>query len=166
MSTTPVRRKITLFGLFGQGNLGNECTLEAMLHNIRKWVPDAEISCLCTGPQEVASQYHIPAFAIKEMPLPPVKSRVWRLLRRAVVSIPLELLRWFKAAKRLKGCHMFIIAGTGIVSDIAVGPGGHYEMLRYSLLAKLRRCRVFFVSVGAGPIHGSLSKFFIKARRF
>ena len=49
MGTAANRKKIALFGTFGTGNLGNECTLQAMLLNIRRRVPNAEVSCICTG---------------------------------------------------------------------------------------------------------------------
>jgi polysaccharide pyruvyl transferase WcaK-like protein len=62
-NTTPQR--ITLFGNFGAGNLGNEATLQAMVHNLRRHLPDAEISCICPGPQNTASTYNISAFPIR-----------------------------------------------------------------------------------------------------
>jgi polysaccharide pyruvyl transferase WcaK-like protein len=46
--------------------------------------------------------------------------------------------------------------------DDSIGPFGlHYDILRWSIAAKLCRCKLLFVSVGAGPIRHPLSKVFI-----
>jgi polysaccharide pyruvyl transferase WcaK-like protein len=50
MSTDPALRKIVLFGNFGTGNLGNDATLQAILHNLRQYFPKAVFSCICTDP--------------------------------------------------------------------------------------------------------------------
>ena len=164
MSTDSSRRKIALFGTFGTGNLGNECTLQAMLFNIRRRVPNAQVTCICAGPEETASTYGIRALAIREMPLRGTKNRAWRLLRKISVGIPVELYRWFSVIKRLMGSHMLIMTGTGMLSDSGIGPLGlHYDILRWSVVAKLCRCKLLFVSVGVGPIRHPLSRFFVKA---
>jgi polysaccharide pyruvyl transferase WcaK-like protein len=164
MSTVANRRKIALFGTFGTGNLGNECTLQAMLLNIRRRVPNAQVSCICAGPEETALTYGIRALAIREMPLRGTNNRAWRLLRKISVGIPVELYRWFKVIKGLMGTDMLIMTGTGMLSDSGIGPLGlHYDILRWSVVAKLCRCKLLFVSVGAGPIRHPLSRFFVKA---
>src|SRR5581483_3166008 len=65
MRPAPTRLKIALFGNFGTGNLGNDCTLQAMLWNLRTHVTGAEITCICPNPETVASTYNIPAFPIR-----------------------------------------------------------------------------------------------------
>lgn len=164
MSTAANQRKIALFGTFGTGNLGNECTLQAMLFNIRRHVPNAELSCICTGVEQTASTYGIRALAIREISLREINNRAWRLLRKISVGIPVELYRWFSVIKGLMRTHMLIMTGTGMLSDCGIGPLGlHYDILRWSLVAKLCRCKLLFVSVGAGPIRHPLSRFFVKA---
>ena len=158
------RRKIALFGTFGTGNLGNECTLQAMLLNIRKRVPNAQVTCICSSPEETASTYGIRALPIREISLRGTNNRAWRLLRKILVGIPIELYRWFSVIKRLTGSHMLIMTGTGMLSDSGIHPLGlHYDVLRWSAVAKLCRCKLLFVSVGAGPIRHWLSRFFVKA---
>jgi polysaccharide pyruvyl transferase WcaK-like protein len=164
MSTPANQRKIALFGTFGTGNLGNECTLQAMLFNLRRHVPNAQVSCICPGAEETESTYGIRALAVREMPLRPTNNRVWRLLRKISVGVPVELYRWVSVVKGLMGTHMLIMTGTGMLSDCGIGPLGlHYDILRWSLVAKLCRCKLLFVSVGAGPIRHPLSRFFVKA---
>jgi polysaccharide pyruvyl transferase WcaK-like protein len=164
LRTGAKQRKIALFGAFGVGNLGNDCTLQALLCNIRKYVPDAEISCICQGPQEARLVYNIPASPIKEIPLSPINNRVLRLLRRIFVGILMELLRWVKAISTLKDVDMLIMTGTGMLGDFGIAPLGlHYEILKWTVSAKLCRCKVVFLSVGAGPIRHLMSRRFVKA---
>lgn len=163
MITDLARKRVTLLGIFGSGNLGNECTLWAMLHNLRRWRPDAQISCICTGPEVTASTYNILASPIREMPLTGMRSRLLRWLRRIIVGIPVELYRWASAIKKSRNSHMLIITGTGMLTDVGMLPFGlHYDLLKWSIAAKLCRRKLLFVSVGVGPIRHPLSRFFIK----
>jgi len=73
MRPDATRQRIALFGTFGTGNLGNEATLQAVLYNLRSHLPNAEISCICSGPQNTESQYNIPAVPIRA-PFP-----IWKL---------------------------------------------------------------------------------------
>lgn len=156
--------KLGLFGMFGAGNLGNESTLQAMLYNLRRYRPDADVRCICAEPSEVASSYGIPGIAIRGLPLPPAKNRVLRLLRRIFLGIPFELYRWFATVKSLNGTSMLVMTGTGMLSDTGISPFGlHYDILRWSLAAKLCQCKVMFVSVGVGPIRHPLSRLFVKS---
>jgi polysaccharide pyruvyl transferase WcaK-like protein len=166
MKIDSARRKIVLFGVFGVGNLGNECTLTAMIYNIRRHLPDAEISCICSGPEEIESSYGISAVPIRETPFkvrPRENSGAIRLLRRVFIGIPSELYRWYKAAKTLKGSDMLVMTGTGMLGDFGILPFDlHYDILRWSIVARLCRCKLLFVSVGAGPIRNRLSRCFVK----
>jgi polysaccharide pyruvyl transferase WcaK-like protein len=157
------RQKIALFGMFGAGNLGNECTLEAMISNIRRYLPKAEIFCVCPGPQEVASRYGLDALPIRERPLPPTKNPALRLLRRILLGIPREFRRWLRAIGAMKHSDMLIMTGTGMLGDFGISPMGlHYDILRWTIAAKLRRCRTLFVSVGGGPLSHPLSRSFVR----
>jgi len=164
MSTHSGPRKIGLFGIFGAGNLGNECTLDAMIYNLRRHVPGAQVSCICSGPQETALKYAVSAFRIRPVSLPPISSRTIRWLRRIFVGVPVELYRWFNAVATLRDMDMLVMTGTGMLGDFGIRPFDlHYDILRWSVAAKLCRCRLFFVSVGVGPILHPLSRRFVKA---
>src|SRR5271154_1223088 len=135
MSIDSTQQKICLFGAFGVGNLGNECTLQALLYNLRKYMPNAEITCLCSGPEEVASSYHISALPIRDSPLLPVKSKAVRLLRRIFVGVSLEVRRWSRAYRTLKGVDMLVMTGTGMLGDVGISPFGlHYDILKWSII--------------------------------
>jgi len=170
----PAKRKhtkIAFFGNFGQKNLGNEATLQAILCRLRKSLPDAEMICICTGPAETRVAYNIAAVPIHALF---VNSELFRsnqfgrFVRKIFVGIPSEFYRWILAIATLAGTEALIVPGTQFLSDNLTGPWGWpYMTFRWSLAAKLRGCKLFFVSVGVGPLRHPLSRFFIKfALRF
>jgi polysaccharide pyruvyl transferase WcaK-like protein len=70
---------------------------------------------------------------------------------------------WLKAFRTLKGTTMLVMTGTGMLSDFGIGPLDlHYEILKWAILAKVRGCKVLFVSVGVGPLAHSLSRWIVK----
>ncbi|MGC1582936.1 MAG: polysaccharide pyruvyl transferase family protein [Candidatus Acidiferrales bacterium] len=156
--------KLALFGAFGVGNLGNECTLQSLLHNIRKHLPNSEIRCICPGPDQVHTAYGIPAVPIEHIPLPYVSNPVLRILRKIFLRIPIELFRCIRAIATLAHVDMLVMTGTGMLGDFGISPLDlHFQILKWTLLAKLCRCRVAFLSVGAGPLRQPLSRRIVKA---
>jgi polysaccharide pyruvyl transferase WcaK-like protein len=59
------RMRIAFYGNFGDGNLGNECTLQTVIdHTLERW-PDARLECICTGPEDVRTRHGIEAFGCR-----------------------------------------------------------------------------------------------------
>jgi polysaccharide pyruvyl transferase WcaK-like protein len=166
MSPDTSPRRISLFGNFGTGNFGNECTLQAMLCNARRFAPDANISCICARPEDTSSRHNIPASLIK----PTLGSRwtasrgpVLRWLRRIVIGLPMEIYRWVQAIGTMMRVDGLVMTGTGMLGDFGIAPLGlHYDIMRWSIAAKVCRRKLLFVSVGAGPIERRLSRWFVK----
>lgn len=164
-------QKISLFGNFGTLNLGNECTLEAMIYNIRAHNPKASINSICSNPGDVSIRHKIDASPIfyqpfdKYMPesLSGKSNLIFRVLRLLLIRIPSEFTEWIRAIKVLKDRHVLIMTGTGMLADHGAGPHGFpYQIFKWTVVAKICKVRVYFVSVGAESIHHSLSKLFIK----
>jgi len=160
---------ITFFGNFGTQNLGNEYTLKAILENLRKHLPEARFKCICTDPEDAAVRHRIPAVLMSYRYGKAFRSSgtrsgtLPRLLRRVLVRLPLELMEWLKAFRALQGTRMLVMTGTGMLGDFGIGPLDlHYEILKWSMVAKLRRAKLLFVSVGAGPIADPLSRWIVK----
>lgn len=160
------RKRICFFGHFGSPNFGNEITLQTVLYHIRRQFPEADVVCICTGPEALAANQKIETVPISRTFVKPgkLRSRAARLLRRVFIGAPSELCRWFETFKTLKGTDMLIIPGTGLLTDayglLAWGP---YNLFKWSLVARVCHCRLLFVSVGAGPIYGALGRYFIKS---
>lgn len=157
--------KIAFFGHFGQGNFGNESTLQAMLCRLRQLAPGAEFTCICTGPEIVAADYGITAV--------PSRSRVgkpWRfhnplanLARRLLLGIPIEFYRWLKGFETLRRTDALVVPGTGLLTDAyTLFNWGPYDMFRWSVTAKLCGCKLLFASVGAGPLYSRAGRFLVR----
>ncbi|MDE3109154.1 MAG: polysaccharide pyruvyl transferase family protein [Acidobacteriota bacterium] len=159
------RPKIAFFGSFGRKNFGNEATLQAMLWNLQRLVPEAEFTCLCTGPEGVAADYKIAAVPIRDYVVKPWKARnpLARWARKILVGAPSEFWRWVQGVKMLRGTAALIVPGTGLLTDAyTLVNWGPYDMFRWSVVAKLARCKLLFVSVGAGPFYSRPGRFFVK----
>ena len=165
-ATVPGRRKIVLFGHFGSGNFGNESTLQAVLSNVRRLVPDVDVSCVCTAPEIVAAEYKIPAAPISEVVVGSwdLRNPAAKLARRLLVGIPAELYRWLKGIKTLWNQDMLVVVGTGLLTDaFGLASWGPYSVFKWSLIAKLCRCRLILMSVGAGPLNSRRGRLFVQA---
>jgi polysaccharide pyruvyl transferase WcaK-like protein len=189
MKADPTRPRIALFGNFGTGNLGNEATLQAMVVNLRGYLPNVEISCVCPEPEIAASDYNIsgipirasfPIWKLSSAPKTDEKPRAsegspsdaaaqprrrpnFRALARTCAYPLLEAYRWVKGITSLKGADLLIMTGTGMLGDYAIKPLGlHYDIFRWAVIAKLCRCKLLFVSVGGGPIRHPVSRWLLR----
>jgi polysaccharide pyruvyl transferase WcaK-like protein len=157
---------IAFFGHFASTNLGNEATLQAILHQLRCFRPHAEFICISTDPDAAAATHQINAIPISE----PLSQR-WssgntliRLMREVCIRMPGEAYRWAKAFARLRRVDMLIVPGTGLLTDAwGLGSFGPYNMFKWAVIAKGCGCKLLFVSVGAGPIDSVLGRWFVKS---
>lgn len=160
------RDTISFFGGFGLGNFGNEITLQAILYHLRRHLPNGEVSCICTHPNVTAANHNI-----KSLPLTPTVVKVWRpnnraarVVRSFLIGIPSELYRWLEAFMTLKHTDVLIIPGTGLLTDAyGLRSWGPYSIFKWSLIAKMRGCKLFYVSVGAGPLHSRIGRWLVKS---
>ena len=68
-------RKICIFGNFGSTNFGNEITLQTILIQLGGRLPDAEVVCICMGPEALAATQKIEAVPISRNFIKPWKPR-------------------------------------------------------------------------------------------
>ncbi|MBI1360390.1 MAG: hypothetical protein GC155_08940 [Alphaproteobacteria bacterium] len=148
--------RIGLLGQFGIGNLGNEGSLEAMLRVLRKRLPEAELICICTHPDIVSKAHGVECTPLK---IAGAKG----ILNRALLGMPGRIANLAHAIRQASKLDVLIVPGTGILDDFNESPLGlPYDLWRWTLGARLGGARVGFVSVGAGPITRSLSRFLMK----
>ena len=164
MASTPVR--ISFYGHFGSMNTGNESTLLAILSRLRHLYPDCEFCCICSYPDVVAARDGIEAVPISKR-----VAKIWnretpleKRLKTAAIGICAELREYVRAFTTLGSTDMLIIPGTGLLTDAyGLSAWGPYNIFKWSLIAKLRGCRLLFVSVGAGPIDGFVGRILVKS---
>lgn len=161
--TATRKSKIAFFGIFGIQNLGNECTLQAILYNARKRLPDKDLYAISFAPDDTSCRHHVVAVAVSQQNFPGVARRgglvkLLRLCRR----VPGELMDWLAAIKTLRGTDMVVMTGTGMLTDyMTTASGFPYDVFRWTATSRLAGCKVRFVGVGVGPIYGWLSRWFI-----
>lgn len=156
-------QRIAVFGMYGQLNMGNECTLQALLLNLRKWLPEAEAYCICPEPLDVLTRHNVRAV---QMSIGAGPDLGWRALNRLLAKVrPLKTrvraFRW--AYSKLRGTEMLLVAGTGIFEEnIGLSRGWLFDLLTWCIAARMRRCYLAFVSIGAGPLHTIRARWVIK----
>lgn len=79
--------------------------------------------------------------------------RVLAIGPRALHAVVREIGFVVTSYRRLRDTDFVILTGSGVLSDHFGGPLNFpYTLLKWSLLARVRRARLVFLSVGAGPI--------------
>jgi polysaccharide pyruvyl transferase WcaK-like protein len=157
-------KTISFFGGFGLGNFGNEITLQAILYHLRRLLPNVKVSCICADPAATATTHNIICVPISRTVVKAWRphNRVTRVLRSVFIGVPSELYRWLEALMTLKRTDVLIIPGTGLLTDAyGLRSWGPYSIFKWSLIAKMRGCKLLFVSVGAGPIDSRVGRWLV-----
>lgn len=153
--------KIGLLGQFGSGNSGNDGSLEAMLVFLRRACPEAGLLCICSDPAAIGAGFALEAVGIRGASF---SRPFFRALDARLGRIPgriAGLLSMLRTAGRI---NVLVVPGTGILDDFQeTAFGWPFIVYGWCLAARLRGARIAFVSVGAGPIHGRLSRWFLKS---
>jgi polysaccharide pyruvyl transferase WcaK-like protein len=191
-SSGPVRKfeKIGLLHHIGGGNLGDDATQAALLQNIRRRWPHAQIFGFSMNPEDTLRRHGIPSYAIRRTTwalgytaavenevtfksktkgllsqCPPFLKLI-KLVNTVAVRTPRALLR--EAAflrhsfQTLKSFDLLIINGGGQLTEWT-GPWGFlYTIFKWVALARLANVKCVFLNVGAGPLTRPLSKFFAR----
>ncbi|WP_168201345.1 polysaccharide pyruvyl transferase family protein [Qingshengfaniella alkalisoli] len=151
--------KIALLGQFGSGNFGNDGSLEAMVGVLKRECPSPDLICICSNPDVVRERLGIEAISISATA---PRSRLFSVLDRVALGVPGKLRTLLAAWYGCKGVDAVIIPGTGILDDFQDHAfGWPYVLLRWCVAARLRGASLALVSIGAGPIHGRLSRWFL-----
>lgn len=157
--------RIAIFGLLGSGNLGNHGSLDAMLRFLRRDHPDAQITCVCSGPEELERQYGIPATAITWYQAHgPGRSRATTILRKTFGKVA-DLVRM---PRLFRNFDIVIIPGMGVLeTTLELNAWGFpYALLLMCVSARMAGAKVAFVSVGANVAREPTIKWlFVRATR-
>jgi polysaccharide pyruvyl transferase WcaK-like protein len=79
------------------------------------------------------------------------------------VGIPSELCRIVISFRRMMGKDMFVVPGTGLLTDAyGLRTWGPYNLFKWALVARVCGCKLLFISVGAGPLYRLSGRFLVK----
>ena len=130
-----------------------------MLIFLRQLRPDADLVCICPAPDEVRKDHGISALSFSYSS----SGTFIRFLNRLLFRAPSRLANWIHAITELRKLDLLIIPGTGILDDYNTGPWSFpYILFRWCLSARLCGTELWFVSIGAGPIHHPVSRRLMK----
>lgn len=161
--------RITLYGLFGIRNIGNECTLHATLENVRRLLPSAEVSCIGADPGPVTADYGIHAAPIDPLgdPAAPIlqhrrgrAAKAWRML---FTHLPHEMANFWRMLRMVGRGTTLSITGTGVLEADSASPNWLMNMLLWALATRLRGGRVIFLSIGTDRAPSRLSRWLARA---
>jgi polysaccharide pyruvyl transferase WcaK-like protein len=144
--------RVGLFGLLGQGNLGNDGSLEAVLGYLRAAHPDAILDFMCGGPEEMTARYGIPAVRLRWHNAPPGKTPGALAFARAGMETTLGLVMdGFHTASWVRRHDVVIVPGMGVLEATLPLRAWHtpYSMFLLSATGRLFGTKVALVSVGA-----------------
>ncbi len=147
--------RIAFWGQFGTGNFGNECTLYAMLANARLHASSPDFFSVCCQPADTSQRHGLPAVAISSDPNlglrtpSPHLPKFQRVLR--------EIGDCVKAFRAMRATDLLVMTGTGMLTDNHEGLFGiPYQILKWTLAARLRGARVAFVSIGTESVRSRM----------
>jgi polysaccharide pyruvyl transferase WcaK-like protein len=156
------RPRVGIFGLLGSGNIGNDASMEAVLHYLRASHPGAVIDAMCFGPGRVRSMYGIDA-----VPL------AWycRYETRAsgITAIGLKvagkIFDAFRIASWVRRHDVVIVPGMGVLETTLPlrALGTPYEMFLLCASGRLFGTKVALVSVGANVIKQRLARWLCRS---
>lgn len=153
--------RIAFWGNFGTLNLGNECSLDAAIDNVRVRLPGAQLLCVCCEPEDAARRHDIAAVAMANADAArPAAAKPVRVARRLLH----EAREWLRALRLAADIDALLITGTGILTDTGEGALGlPYQLFKWSVCTRLCGGQVLFISVGAEAIRHPVARFFLKS---
>ena len=147
--------RVGLFGLLGQGNLGNDGSLEAILTYLRGAHPDVTLDFMCAGSDQVTARYGAPAVHLRwynaaHQSAPGMKGLARKGLEAALGTV----MDGFRIASWVRRHDVVIVPGMGVLEATLPLRAWHtpYSMFVLCTSGRLFGTKVALVSVGADVI--------------
>lgn len=143
---------VGLFGLLGQGNLGNDGSMEALLGYFDADHPEVTLDAMCTGPELVKARYGMAAASLRWYQ--PAEHQGSGVTAHARKYLDLGLgvgIDTYRTAQWVRHHDAVIVPGMGVLeSTCPMRPWQTpYSMFVLSASGRLFGTKVAFVSVGA-----------------
>lgn len=159
---TDGRTRVGLFGLLGSGNIGNDTSMESMLHYLRTDHPDAIVDAMCSGPEQVLARYGIQAVALSWFQRHEQSASG---LKAIVLKVAGKGLDTFRIASWVRRHDVVIVPGMGVLETTLPlrALGTPYAMFLACASGRLFRTKVALVSVGANVTTQRLTRWLYTA---
>jgi polysaccharide pyruvyl transferase WcaK-like protein len=142
------RNRVGLFGLLGSGNIGNDTSMESVLHYLRTDHRDAIVDAMCSGPERVQARYGIPA---RELSWYCSREHNTSRLTAVLLKAMGKGLDAFRIASWVRRHDVVIVPGMGVLETTLPlrALGTPYAIFLVCLSGRLFRTKVALVSIGA-----------------
>lgn len=157
--------KVGLFGLLGQGNLGNDGSMEVVIDWLRETYPGVELSAFCSGPEELVHKWGIPAVRLHWNSTEYQTANTPYLLARKAVG---KLVDAYRITAWARKHDAVIMPGMGAFeATLPLRPWGTpYSLFTLCALGRLIGCKVALVSCGANDVKDpAIRQLFVWAAR-
>jgi len=153
--------RVGLVGLLGQGNLGNDGSLEAVLAYLGAEHPHAILDFLCTGTDQMMARYGVPATRIRWYNAQTKGTGSLAALATKSLKVPLGMIiDVFRLGTWVRRHDVVMVPGMGVLETSLPLRSWHtpYSMFLVSALGKVFGTKVALVSVGATAIRQPLAR--------
>lgn len=148
-----------LFGLLGQGNVGNDGSAEAVLSYLRTEHPDLVLDFFCTGPEQMSAKHRLPSspmrwYAPERHPTSGLAAVALKIVGKIVDA--------FRTASWVRRHDVVVVPGMGVLeATVPQRPmQTPYAMFLLCASGRLFRTKVALVSVGSDIINVRLTRWF------
>jgi polysaccharide pyruvyl transferase WcaK-like protein len=158
--------QVGFFGILGSGNLGNDGSLDAMVTFLRDRHPEAILSFLCMGPEQITTRYGVPATHLQWYEAHAGTATGGRAVLLKVLGKALDPLRTLAWVRHQD---VVIVPGMGVLeATLPLRPWATpYALFWLCAAGRLFGTKVALVSVGANVMRQRLTRwlFVVAARR-
>jgi polysaccharide pyruvyl transferase WcaK-like protein len=164
MGATTGAPRVGLVGLLGQGNLGNDGSLEAVLAYLGAEHSDAVLDFLCSGTEQITARYGVPATRLRWYNTETKGAPGAAALAAKSLKVPLGMvIDAFRTASWVRRHDVVIVPGMGVLEATLPLRPWHtpYSMFLVCAFGRLFGTKVALVSVGANEIHQRLTRWLI-----
>ncbi len=157
--------RVGFFGILGSGNLGNDGSLDAVVAFLRDRHPEADLSFLCMGPEQVTARYRVPATHLQWYEAHAGTAAGRRAVLLKVVG---KVLDPFRTLAWVRRHDVVIVPGMGVLeTTLPLRPWATpYSLFWLCAAGRLFGAKVALVSVGANVMRQRLTRWlFVAAAR-
>ena len=153
--------RVGLVGLLGQGNVGNDGSLEAVLAYLGAEHPDAILDFLCTGTDQIIARYGVPATRLRWYNRQTRGPAGITVLAERSLKVPLGMIiDAFRIGTWVRRHDVVIVPGMGVLETSQPLRSWHfpYSIFLISAFSRVFGTKVALVSVGATDIRQPLAR--------
>lgn len=161
-----VAPRVDLVGLLGQGNLGNDGSLEAVFAYLGVEHPHAILDFLCTGTDQMMARYGVPATRLRWYNTQTQRAPGMTALAAKSLMVPLGMIvDAFRIGTWVRRHDVVMVPGMGVLETSLPLRSWHtpYSMFLVSAFGRLFGTKVALVSVGANDIRQPLARRLVTA---